>query len=304
MNVTSSRASLLVLSLALLVSAAATAQDQPTIDLALVGHSVTQSADGVTSLSASLHLRACGAQELSTEVTLESASGFAAAAVEIVIEDGDIGGTCANTRNGSCTGVACPDAIINGKRRKGTCSDGSMGGLCVCDYGVVGISLDSVFAAGEAVLFVDAQHTVQEMSEENNFQNVDLGQAERILAEVAELADGGVLENRSSSGVDFTELRLEVSDGGMIVAQQGADAFGACHSSARLLSDTGLLAAASHSCTGDPCSSCEFVRNAANEITGCKCVENPNNHSLKCNHSISTKTAIQLKSLEAEPTVE
>ena len=53
-----------------------------------------------------------------------------------------------------------------------------------------------------------------------------------------------------------------------------------------------------HTCTGDPCSCCKFVRNVSGHITGCKCASsiwtNDNcriQSGDKCNHSVSSDGA-------------
>lgn len=48
-----------------------------------------------------------------------------------------------------------------------------------------------------------------------------------------------------------------------------------------------------HTCTGDPCSCCEFVKNSSGEITGCKCKgqgygDCAFQYNQKCNHSIGS----------------
>jgi hypothetical protein len=267
---------------------------QPRVDLALDGHTV-QEDGGVFSVRTDLRVRTCDGG-FSSDVVLVGDGGLVLAShavqVEIVGDDGDIGGKCANTSTGSCAGVACPDAIVNGKRRKGTCSDSIV--LCVCDYGVATIGFEGVVASGTVTLFADSQNAVSEVSEANNHRAVDLNRAAKILAAVETAAGDGRLEDSSADGTRYTQQRLESAGDAEWVVQAGLSNLGSCQSQGWQLENGIRLLATSHSCSGDPCSACQFVHNASGDVIGCKCVENPNNHSLKCNHTISTGMAVDL----------
>ena len=57
---------------------------------------------------------------------------------------------------------------------------------------------------------------------------------------------------------------------------------------------TDIIASESHTCTGQPCSCCSFLRDSSDNITGCKCDQVLNvsapcyGGSGKCNHTVTT----------------
>lgn len=164
-----------------LCAGAAFAQDpEPSAaDLQLDHFDVVTIGEGLARVDAAVRIEACGAaQGFKSSLSLIRDGEVVAQADLAVATDtpGDlIPGKCAVTRNGSCTGVACPDAVVNGERRKGTCTDGSAG-YCGCHYGVAGFSFDVAVQEGSRLeLVVDREAAVPEASEGNNYGSIAVG---------------------------------------------------------------------------------------------------------------------------------
>lgn len=290
---------------AALCAGAAFAQDPaPSLaDIQLDHFEVVPDKEGVQ-VNATLRIGACGAaQEFTTSLQLISdGQVIGESAVAVTTATGDIGGTCANTRNGSCTGVACPDAIINGKRRAGTCKDGTMGGLCVCDYGVVSVSFPAgpVEQGSQLELVVDGENVLAEVSEGNNYGSITVGgkiagselTVYTLDAPVtfAGLSKSGLLPE-GADGVVYTSRSLQKVGDTTWVVQRGVDKEGNCRSWAADLASLTAAGGVSHSCKGDPCASCEFTYDKNKNIDGCKCANSglpdPGNNGF-CNHTISS----------------
>lgn len=97
----------------------------------------------------------------------------------------------------------------------------------------------------------------------------------------------------SADGVPFTERYFAQMGKSTYLVQRGWDAVGNCRSWAVKLPLRSSFKSEEfeieqpgvevHSCSGDPCSSCSFVRDGSDKITGCKC-----GGSGKCNHTITS----------------
>ncbi|MEM7050347.1 MAG: hypothetical protein AAF604_11845 [Acidobacteriota bacterium] len=132
--------------------------------------------DGGNRIEGSLRLTGCDAGEVGQATVAVEHEGRVLAEqtfdLAAIFSDTDGGDPCANTSNDKCDTQTCPDAIINGKKRKGTCEPSIV--LCVCDYGVVGIDIhvpwENVPQRARLEVVVDPQNQVAEVSESNNRQ--------------------------------------------------------------------------------------------------------------------------------------
>ncbi|HEV7505264.1 MAG TPA: hypothetical protein VGS07_10165 [Thermoanaerobaculia bacterium] len=286
--------SLAVVCFALLIAVPGFAQD-PISDIRLDSFQVVPIKDGaLVTVNASVGVAVCGAaHSFNTSLQLvRNGSVVAEAPLDVAT---DIGGKCASTKNGSCAGVTCPDAIINGKKKAGTCSNGTMGGLCVCDYGVVSASFENVEVAEGAVLqlVLDGQQVVSEISKANNYGAVTVarGVENQVVYQLDEpvtlqsLKSAGAIPAASADGVPFTDGAIEQTGGVKNIVLRGVDAKGDCRTWAAEVTDPGVISHTTHSCSGNPCSSCDFTRDIHNLITGCKCVSSTTG---TCNHTVTS----------------
>lgn len=288
--------------LALLAAVPCFAQDKaPITDLRLDRFEVVPVKDGAAvTVNASVGVALCGAAQ-SYKTSLRLVTGGKVLAEAPIEVSTDIGGDCANTKNGSCSGVKCPDAIINGKVKKGTCQNGTMGGLCVCDYGTVSASFEAVEVRnGEALqLQLDGDQSVQEISEGNNYGAVTVaadaktGNAVYQLDDpttVASLQKSRLIPAASGDGVAFTDSAIEQTGKTKTVVLRGIDEKGNCRTWGAQLTDLGLVSSTKHTCTGSPCSSCAFTYDpSGSTINGCICASATGT----CNHTISTGNSVQ-----------
>jgi hypothetical protein len=88
---------------------------------------------------------------------------------------------------------------------------------------------------------------------------------------------------------DGAKLDSVMFSGTQYLVGMGRNIDGGCLTTAKALFTAGndiYLAEETHTCTGVSCSSCSFVRNAQNKITGCSCGQttHPGGH---CNHTVS-----------------
>jgi len=174
-------------------------------DLRLNSFTVKEDKLGALTIDVAVGVRTCGRTEsIVTDLELWVDDVQIDSQVVYVDIADDIGGTCANTKNGSCSGVSCPDAIVNGTTRSGTCEDGSWS-YCVCDYGVVSLTVTSVTAVKGATyeLFLDRPEAIQERNEANNYGRFVIvdGDTTPKRGSVIRLHDNGQIEELLTSGV-------------------------------------------------------------------------------------------------------
>ncbi|MDJ0837152.1 MAG: hypothetical protein QNK37_11590 [Acidobacteriota bacterium] len=272
------------------------------IDLGIDRFSIQEEQDGLVTIDVAVRVRICGLSgPLISEVDLwMNNTQIDSRPVDVIFVDSiddDIGGNCANTRNGSCEGVACPDAIVNGKKRKGNCEDGTIGGLCACDYGVATVSFISPAVRGATYeLFLDKKENIAERNETNNygrFSIKDTGSDEpgpltfKIHDQtlIEEILNSGLV-NRMSAKDKPVARYLEQRGDETYLIQRTKDAEGNCKAKALSLNSLDVK----NSCKGAPCEQCRF-RYSGSIIIGCRCLDANDDHI--CNHSISEESHLE-----------
>ncbi len=276
--------------LALLAAGASRAQD-PVSDARLDHFEVVPVREGAVTINASVGIAVCGAAHSFMTSLQLLRDGVVAGEVPVAVATA-IGGSCGTTQNGHCSGVVCPDAVVNGKTKHGTCSNGS-GGYCVCDYGIASAVFENVaVVAGSFLeLVLDGGQRVQEISEANNYGSVTVAAGGRAdvyrldePATLESLRRTGLIPAASMDGVAFTDGGIEQTGDVQNVVLSGVDALGNCRTWAAELIEPGIISHTTHSCTGNPCSSCQFTYNVHHQITGCTCAA----PSGTCNHTITS----------------
>lgn len=110
----------------------------------------------------------------------------------------------------------------------------------------------------------------------------------------------GMAERRR---IEYTSFSVEGESGFYYAVAEGTDPNGQCFTKAiplRTLMDgrvgpleDGIDAAKApagdtHTCTGAPCSDCDFTRTQTGEITGCTCAAQPQGPYDRCNHTVTS----------------